>query len=96
MAEINYQTEKSWGIKDDKPIHAVVEERPYGYTCKYYIVHIPRMTISYDKFWALEKFDKVKVSSYDYANGKAQYSSWSLDHIREWAEENNITLEYKV
>jgi hypothetical protein len=44
----------------------------------------------------LDTFGKVDISTYDYENGEATFTSYTLDDIREWGEKNKdrITINY--
>lgn len=93
MAEINYITEKSWKIKENYPIELKVEK---AWTNTYWVVIVPEMSMSYATYMSLDKFGKVDISTYDYHNGEGRFSSYSLNDIKQWAEENkniiNITF----
>jgi ribosomal protein S27AE len=83
--EINWKKEKSWKIQDQFPIEVFVEK---SWTGKYYVVKVPIMSMSYDTFMDLDNFGKVDISTYDYENGEAKFTSYSLDNIKEWGENN--------
>jgi hypothetical protein len=85
MSEINWHTEKSWKIKDKFPIEVFVER---NWTGKYYNVIAPDMVMSYSVWEDLDSNGKVDISSYNYENGKAIFSSYTLDNIKEWGEKN--------
>lgn len=91
--EINWEKEKSWKIKDRFPIEVFVEK---SWTGKYYVVKVPAMSMSYDVFEDLDSFGKVDTSTYDYENGEARFTSYSLDDIKDWGEKNKdiITINY--
>jgi hypothetical protein len=44
--------------------------------------------MSYETFMDLDNFGKVDISTYDYENGEAKFTSYSLDNIKEWSENN--------
>jgi hypothetical protein len=83
--EINWKKEKSWKIQDQFPIEVFVEK---SWTGKYYVVKVPIMSMSYDTFMDLDNSGKVDISTYDYENGEAKFTSYSLDNIKEWSENN--------
>ena len=91
--EINWSKEKSWKIKDQFPIEVFVEKSRTG---EYYIVKVPPMTMSYETYMDLDSFGKVDVSTYDYENGEAGFTSSTLDNIKEWGEKNKdkISINY--
>ena len=91
--EINLDKEKSWKIKDQFPIEVFVEK---SWTGKYYVVNAPTMSMSYDTYMDLDSFGKVDISRYNYKNGEATFTSYTLDNIREWGEKNKdrITINY--
>lgn len=41
----------------------------------------------------LDKFGKVDISTYDYYNGIATFTSYNLDYIKQWAEENKDKIK---
>lgn len=92
-AEINWQKEKSWKIKDKFPIEVFVEK---SWTGSYYTINVPPMCMRYETFMDLDNFGKVDISTYDYENGAARFTSYSLDKIKEWGEKNKdkITINY--
>lgn len=94
MAEINYGTENSWRIKENKnqPIQLTVER---SWTNRYWRVIVPAMSMTYDTYMSLDKFGKVDISTYDYLNGVATFTSYSLDDIKQWAEENKSIINIK-
>jgi hypothetical protein len=59
-----------------------------SWTGKYYVVKVPIMSMSYETFMDLDNFGKVDISTYDYENGEAKFTSYSLDNIKEWSENN--------
>ena len=83
--EINWKKEKSWKIQDQFPIEVFVEK---SWTGKYYVVKVPIMSMSYETFMDLDNFGKVDISTYDYENGEAKFTSYSLDNIKKWGENN--------
>lgn len=91
--EINWEREKSWKIKDQFPIEVFVEK---SWTGRYYIVKAPIMSMSYEVFQDLDSFGKVDASSYDYENGEARFTAYTLDEIEEWGEKNKdrIVIDY--
>jgi len=91
--EINWDKEKSWKIKDQFPIEVFVEN---SWTGKYYVVKVPTMSMSYETYMDLDSFGKVDISTYDYENGEARFTSNTLDDIKEWGEKNEdkITINY--
>ena len=91
--EIDWKKEKSWKIKDNFPIEVFVEK---SWTGKYYVVTAPTMKMSYETFQNLDSFGKVDISTYDYEDGEARFTSYSLKDIKEWGEENEdkITINF--
>jgi len=91
--DINWSKEKSWKIKDQFPIEVFVEK---SWTGKYYVVKVPTMSMSYETYMDLDNFGKVDISTYDYENGEATFTSYTLDDIKEWGEKNKdrITINY--
>ncbi len=91
--DINWSKEKSWKIKDQFPIEVFVEK---SWTGKYYVVKVPTMSMSYETYMDLHSFGKVYISTYDYENGEANFTSYTLDDIKEWGEKNKdrITINY--
>jgi hypothetical protein len=80
------KVDKLWGkIKDKFPIEVFVER---NWTGKYYNVIAPDMVMSYSVWEDLDSRHKVDISSYNYENGKAMFSSYTLDNIKEWGEKN--------
>jgi hypothetical protein len=91
--DINWNKEKSWNIKDIFPIEVFVEKSWNG---RYYTITAPRMSMSYQTFIDLDIIGKVNISSYDYENGEARFTSYTLDNIKEWGEKNKdkIIINY--
>ena len=91
--EINWEREKSWEIKDQFPIEVFVKK---SWTGRYYVVEVPTMSMSYEVFQDLDNFGKVDISSYDYENGEARFTSYNLERIKEWGERNKdrIIINY--
>lgn len=91
--EINWEKEKSWKIKDEFPITVFVEK---SWTGKYYVIKAPTMKMSYETFQNLDFNHKVDISTYDYENGEATWTSYKLEHIKEWAEKykDKIIVDY--
>lgn len=91
--EINWDKEKSWNIKDQFPIEVFVEK---SWTGTYYVVKVPTMSMSYKTYMDLDIFGKVDISTYDYENGEATFTSYELDDIKEWGEKNKdrIIINY--
>ena len=89
-AEIDYNKEKSWKIKDQFPIEVSVEK---SWTGKYYVVKVPPMSMSYETFMSLDNFGKVDISSYDYQNGDAKFTANKLADIIKWGEENKDKIK---
>ena len=85
MADINWNKEKSLGIKDKFQIRVFVEK---SWTGRYYVVKAPNMSMSYETYIDLDSFGKVDISTYDYENGEARFISSTLDDIRDWGEKN--------
>ena len=85
MADINWNKEKSWGIKDKFPIRVFVEK---SWTGRYYVIKAQNMSMSYETYIDLDSFSKVDISTYDYENGEARFTSSTLDNIRDWGEKN--------
>jgi hypothetical protein len=85
MADINWNKEKSWGIKDNFPIRVFVEK---SWTGRYYVLKATNMSMSYETYIDLDSFGKVDISTYDYENGEARFISSTLDDIRDWGEKN--------
>ena len=83
MSEINFQKEKSWGIKDKFPINVYVEK---SWTGTYFI--ITAQSISYSAWEDLDSNREVDISTYDYENGNARWTSYTLDQIKKWGEKN--------
>lgn len=83
--EINWEKEKSWKIKDQFPVDVFVEK---SWTGKYYTIKVPTMKMSYETFMDLDSFGNVDISTYDYENGEARFTSYTLDKIKEWGEKN--------
>ena len=92
-SDINWSKEKSWKIKDQFPIEVFVEK---SWTGKYYVVKVPTMSMSYETYRDLDSFGKVDISTYDYENGEARFTSYTLDNIKEWGEKNKdrIAINY--
>ena len=92
-SDINWSKEKSWKIKDQFPIEVFVEK---SWTGKYYVVKVPTMSMSYETYRDLDSFGKVDISIYDYENGEARFTSYTLDNIKEWGEKNKdrIAINY--
>ena len=44
----------------------------------------------------LDSFGKVDISTYDYENGEAKFTSYKLDDIKEWGKKNKdrIIINY--
>jgi hypothetical protein len=85
MSEINFQKEKSWGIKDKFPINVYVEK---SWTGTYFVITAPSMSISYGAWEDLDSNREVDISTYDYENGNARWTSYTLDQIKKWGEKN--------
>jgi hypothetical protein len=85
MAEINFQKEKSWSIKDKFPINVYVEK---SWTGKYFVITAPIMSISYGVWEELDSNGEVDISRYEYDNGKATWTSYTIDQITKWGEKN--------
>jgi len=83
MSEINFQKEKSWGIKDKFPINVYVEK---SWTGTYFV--ITAQSISYGAWEDLDSNREVEISTYDYENGNARWTSYTLDQIKKWGEKN--------
>jgi hypothetical protein len=83
MSEINFQKEKSWGIKDKFPINVYVEK---SWTGTYFI--ITAQSISYGAWEDLDSNREVDISTYDYENGNARWTSYTLEQIKKWGEKN--------
>jgi hypothetical protein len=83
MSEINFQKEKSWSIKDKFPINVYVDK---SWTGTYFI--ITAQSISYGAWEDLDSNREVEISTYDYENGNARWTSYTLDQIKKWGEKN--------
>ena len=80
MSEINFQKEKSWSIKKDIfPINVYVEK---SWTGSYFVITAQPMSISYDAWEDLDSNREVDISTYDYDNGQAKWTSYTLDQIK--------------
>jgi hypothetical protein len=91
--KIDWKNEKSWNIKEVLPIELFVEK---SWTNTYYIVKAPPMKIKYETWEDLNLRDVVDISQYDYNNGEARWTSYTLDNIKKWEEKNKdiITINY--
>jgi hypothetical protein len=90
---IDWKNEKSWDIKDTFPIEVFVEK---SWTGRYYVVKAPTMKIRYETWQDLDSNHSVDISKYDYSNGEATWTSYVLDNIKKWGEENKnrIIINY--
>jgi hypothetical protein len=52
--------------------------------------------MSYETYMDLDSFGKVDISTYDYENGEAKFTSYKLDDIKEWGKKNKdrIIINY--
>lgn len=91
--KINLDIEKSWQIIDRQKAKGYVRKHWGG---KHYAVIFPTMEITYHKWERLDSNKKVDISTYDYTNGKAIFTSYSLNLIKEWEQENQneIQIDY--
>lgn len=91
--EINWEKEKSWKIKDEFPITVYVEK---SWTGIYYVIKVPSMKMSYETWQDLDFNHKVDISQYDYENGEATWTSYTIDNIKEWGDKNKdrIVIDY--
>jgi hypothetical protein len=85
MSEINFQKEKSWSIKDIFPINVYVEK---SWTGSYFVITAQPMSITYDAWEELDSNKEVDISTYDYNNGQAKWTSYTLEQINKWGEKN--------
>jgi len=86
-AEINWNKEESWRIKEEFPIEVFVKK---GWTGRYYVVEVPPGKMRYQTFIDLDDLGSgVDISHYDYENGKCNFTSYSLDSIQKWADKNS-------
>jgi hypothetical protein len=46
------------------------------------------MSISYGVWEELDSNREVEISRYEYDNGKATWTSYTLDQIKKWGEKN--------
>lgn len=93
MGVINWQTEKSWKIKDNFPITVFVEK---SWTNRYYVIKAQSMQVSYELWQDLDINSKVDISMYSYENGECTWTSYTIESIKEWGEINKdkITIDY--
>jgi len=89
-AEIDYEKEKTWGIQDKFPIEVTVKK---GWTGNYYTIEPKPMDVSYDTFIDLGSGGNVDYTSYDYTTGEAQWTSDSLEQIKQWEEDNRDKIK---
>ena len=85
MSDINFEKEKSWSIKDKFPINVYVEK---SWTGSYFVITAQPMSISYDAWEDLDSNREVDISTYNYEDGKATWTSYTLDQINRWSEKN--------
>ena len=89
-AEIDYEKEKTWKIQDKFPIEVTARK---GWSGNYYTIEPKPMDISYDAFIDLGSGENVGYSSYDYTTGEAQWTSDSLEQIKQWEEDNQDKIK---
>ena len=91
--KIDLKKEKSWIIVEKQPIELFVEKSWSG---RYYTVKTEPVTMRYETFIDLDSFGKVDISTYDYEDGMACFTSYTLDLIKEWGEKNKdrIIINY--
>ena len=89
-AEIDYEKEKTWKIQDKFPIEVTVKK---GWTGNYYTIEPKPMDISYDTFIDLGSDGDVSYSSYNYITGEANWTSDSLEQIKQWEENNQDRIK---
>lgn len=86
-AEINWQKEESWRIKEQFPIEVFLKK---GWTGDYYVVKVPPGKMRYQTFSGLDDRGLgVDISRYDYEKGECNFTSYSLDSIENWADKNS-------
>ena len=81
-ADINYDTEKSWQIKEKRPIKVKVKSAG-----NHYRIIVPPMSMKYDTFQDLDDYggeSNVSTSSYDYEDGSSVFLADSIDDIKKW------------
>jgi len=89
-AEIDYEKEKTHKIQDKFPIEVTARK---GWSGNYYTIKPKPMDISYDAFIDLGSGGNVGYSSYDYTTGEAQWTSDSLEQIKQWEEDNQDKIK---
>ena len=89
-AEIDYEKEKTWKIQDKFPIEVTARK---GWSGNYYTIEPKPMDISYDAFIDLGSGENVDYTSYDYTTGEAQWTSDSLEQIKQWEEDNQDKIK---
>lgn len=89
-AEIDYEKEKTWKIQDKFPIEVTARK---GWSGNYYTIEPKPMDISYDAFVDLGSGENVDYTSYDYTTGEAQWTSDSLEQIKQWEEDNQDKIK---
>merc|ERR1712127_543330 len=89
-AEIDYEKEKTWKIQDKFPIEVTARK---GWSGNYYTIEPKPMDISYDAFVDLGSGENVGYTSYDYTTGEAQWTSDSLEQIKQWEEDNQDKIK---
>ena len=89
-AEIDYEKEKTWKIQDKFPIEVTARK---GWSGNYYTIEPKPMDISYDAFIDLGSDGNVGYTSYNYTTGEAQWTSDSLEQIKQWEEDNQDKIK---
>jgi hypothetical protein len=89
-AEIDYEKEKTWKIQDKFPIEVTARK---GWSGNYYTIEPKPMDISYDVFIDLGSGENVDYTSYDYTTGEAQWTSDSLEQIKQWEKDNQDKIK---